>query len=423
MTLEDYEFEMGYCSRCSACKFIPANKVNEASFYQNCPAIKKYNFHSYSGSGRVIVANSLLQNRCEITDELQELIFRCQLGGACQTSCHLISDIVEPLEIARELKIRCVEEGKIPFEHMAMVEGLREEDNPFGEPKEDRGKWAEGLGVKDIAEEEADVIFHAGCRLSYDEDLRNVARGAIILLRDAGVDVGVAGREEACCGGRAFDIGYKGELEKYAEDLVARYRGANKVVTACSDCYSTFKQFYPMIGQELEFEVLHITEYLDQLIREEKLKPKTEVPKKVTYHDPCHLGRLGEPYNPWNGEWKKELGQIPIPDPPKQIRRGTEGIYDPPRNILREIPSLELVEMKRVKEYSWCCGAGGGVLEAYPDFAHWTAIERIKEVKSTGAEALVTACPWCERNFKDALEESEENLEVYDIIELLRGEC
>lgn len=422
MALKDYEFEMNYCSRCSHCKWMPLLFIKSQRFANICPAIERYNIHAYSGSGKVIAAHSVYQGRSEITDELLEIIYKCQLGGACNVLCHLTNDILEPLEIVRELRFKAVEEGKFIPEHTVMIDGLKKEDNVFGKPKVDRGKWAEGLPVKDINKEPAEVIFHAGCRFSYDEDLWDIARAGVNLLLKAGIDVGIAGKEETCCGGRAFDIGYCGEFIKYAEDIRDRVKvsGASILVTSCADCYSAFKQFYPMIGQKLGVEILHITQYLDRLIKEGKIKPKKEVPMRVTYHDPCHLGRLGEEYEPWKGDWKKVYGQVLVPDPPKQIRRGLDGVYDPPRDILKSIPELELVEMERIREYSWCCGAGGGVLEAYEDFARWTALERIEEAISTGAEAIATACPWCERNFKDTIEESGEKIKVYDVVELLQ---
>ena len=191
------------------------------------------------------------------------------------------------------------------------------------------------------------------------------------------------------------------------------------VVTSCADGYYAFKVLYPKLVKSVDFEVLHITEYLDRLIKEGKLKLTKKLPMKVTYHDPCHLGRLGEPYVPWEGKQIKIFKQAYAWDPPKPWRKGTKGVYQPPRDILDSIPGLVSVEMERIKEYTWCCGAGGGVKEAYPDFAIWTALERIEEAKATGAEAIVTACPWCVRNFKDAIEESGEQLKVYDIVELV----
>lgn len=370
-------------------------------------------------------AQSLIKGRTEITEEFRDVIFQCQLDGWCQVACHTFNEFTEPTEVARELKIRCVEEGRILPEHMIMIEGMREEDNPLEEPKSERGDWAEGLDLKDLNEEEADIVFHAGCRLSYDEDLRNVARGWAELLSETDIDFGIYGKEEACCGIRAFDTGYQGEIEKYAEDMASRVKaaGAEKIVTPCSDCYSAFKYMYSMIEKPLDVEVLHITELVNQLIEDGEIELEEEVPKTVTYHDPCHLGRLGENYEPWDGEWKRKQGKVLVPEPEdRQIRRGTEGVYELPRNILKEIPELELVEMDRRKEWGWCCGAGGGVKEAFEDFALWTAKERFKEVEASGAEALVTACPWCERNFKDAAEEFDIDTEVYDIIEMIRGE-
>jgi Fe-S oxidoreductase len=140
----------------------------------------------------------------------------------------------------------------------------------------------------------------------------------------------------------------------------------------------------------------------------------------VTYHDPCHLGRLAEPWIHWKGKEIKVMGQMICHEPPKQYRRGVNGVYDIPREILKSIPGLELVEMYRNRESAWCCGGGGGVREAYPEFANWTAMERIREAKAVGAKALVTACGWCRRQFMDGMEKSADKIEVYDIVELVR---
>ena len=140
----------------------------------------------------------------------------------------------------------------------------------------------------------------------------------------------------------------------------------------------------------------------------------------VTYHDPCHLGRLAEPWIHWEGVEKKVMGQMIVHDPPKTYRRGANGVYDAPRNILQSIPGVKLVEMDRIREYAWCCGAGGGVIDAYPDFAQWTANERLKEAEGTGAEAIVSACSWCERNFLDTVKENGNSIQVLDIIQLVQ---
>jgi Fe-S oxidoreductase len=285
--------------------------------------------------------------------------------------------------------------------------------------KAKRGDWAAGLDVKKVTRQRAEVIYHAGCRVCYDKDLWKVATDAVRLLQAANVDIGIAGENEICCGGRAYEMGYRNDFLNQAKKYVEMIKksGARILVTGCADCYYAFKVLYDKYGLKNDLEVLHITEYLARLIKEGKLKPAKKVDVKVTYHDPCHLGRLGEPYIHWEG--KPVPGHIRIFDPPKEFRRGTFGIYEPPRDVLRSIPDLKLVEMDRIKEYAWCCGAGGGVKESNPGFAAWTAKERIDEAESTGAEAIVTACPGCERNFKDAIKECGSSLKVYDVVELL----
>ena len=162
-----------------------------------------------------------------------------------------------------------------------------------------------------------------------------------------------------------------------------------------------------------------MVELLDQMVADGRLKMTNPVPMKVTYHDPCHLGRQGEDYVPWDGIEKKIFGQAVVYDPPRPRYNGAFGVYDAPRNVLKAIPGVELVEMERIKEGAWCCGAGGGAREAYPKFSEWTADERIEEAESTGADALVTACPWCERNFIDAVRGTKGKLEVLDILQLV----
>ena len=122
----------------------------------------------------------------------------------------------------------------------------------------------------------------------------------------------------------------------------------------------------------------------------------------------------------WKGKEVKVLGQMIVHDPPKKYRRGANGVYDIPREILKSIPGLELIEMYRIRESAWCCGSGGGVKDAHPDFAIWTASERLKEAKAVNAKAIVSACPWCTRNFTDAAHEGDENIGVYDILDLVQ---
>jgi Fe-S oxidoreductase len=421
VALEDYRNVMVRCTRCSYCKWIPFDHVKSIRFAKGCPAIAYNNFQSYSAGGRLVTALSLLEGRSSYTDGLLDIVYNCQLCGSCDVACKICRYDMEPLEAMRELRAKLVEDGQLLPQHMLLIDNLRKEDTMIlGKVKADRGKWAEGLDVKDLTKEKAEVVFHAGCRFCYDEDLWEIPRTAVTLLKNAGVDVGIMGKDECCCGGRAYDLGYQGEFTKYAESNIEAWTtaGVKTVVTSCSDGYFAFKRLYPEVSSK--FEVLHTVEFIDRLIKEGKLKLTKTIPMKVTYHDPCHLGRMGEPYVPWKGVEKRILGQMVVHEPKKPRYNGAWGIYDPPRDVLKSIPGLELVEMERIREYAWCCGAGGGVTEAYPEFSSWTAAERITEAESTGAEAIVSACPWCERNFIDSISANGQKLKVYDVIELVQ---
>ena len=170
---------------------------------------------------------------------------------------------------------------------------------------------------------------------------------------------------------------------------------------------------------EHDFEIIHTSQLMEELLSNGRLRPTKEVPLKVTYHDPCHLGRMSEPYEPYEGEKVELLSQVYIWDPPKPIRQGTLGVYDAPRNVLKQLPGIKLIEMERIKEYSYCCGAGAGCKSAYPDFALFAANERVEEAESTGAHALVSTCPFCKTNLQDALSSKKNPMDFYDLTELV----
>ena len=421
MALEDYRGNMQRCTRCSYCKWVLWDHLKSWRFAKGCPSIGYNNFQSYSAGGRLAVALSLLDGTINYTDGVLDIVYQCQMCGACDVACKICRYDMEPLATLHELRARLVEDGQLLPMHMFIIDNLKKEDTMIaGKVKADRGKWAEGLNIKDLTKEKAEVAFHAGCRLSYDEELSKVAKAAVTLFKNAGVDIGVMGREENCCGGRAYEIGYKGEFSKYASNNIEAWTnaGVKTVVTSCSDGYWAFKRLYPEMGCKIE--VLHTVELIERLIKEGKLKFTKTIPKVVTYHDPCHLGRQGEPYIPWKGVEKRIYGQMLVHEPKKPRFNGVNGIYDSPRTILNSVPGLELVEMERIRENAWCCGAGGGVIDTYPELCSWTVTERVEEARATGAEAIVTACPWCERNFIDAIEKSDIKMKVYDIMEVVQ---
>jgi Fe-S oxidoreductase len=422
MALEDYKADQERCSQCSYCKWIPQDKIKSWRFAKGCPSIAYSNFNSYSARGRFAVAHSLLEGKAEYTDRVLDIIYKDLSCGSCDVSDKVCRYNLEPLQNILELKARAVMDGQLLPQHIPIIDNLRKEDNMMlGMLKDKRGEWAKGLDVKDLTKEKAEIAFFTGCRFSFDEELWKVPRAAMHIFKKAGVDIGIMGRDESCCGGRAYQMGYRGEFVKFAENNIEAWRtaGIKTVVTSCADGYFTFKRLYPELGSKVE--VLHTIEFIDRLIKQGKLKLNKKISMKVTYHDPCHLGRQGEPYVPWTtGKEKKIFNQVVIFDPPKPRYNGAWGIYDPPRDILNSIPGIKLTEMERIREYAWCCGAGGGCIDAYPEFSAWTAGERIIEAKTTGAEGIVTACPWCERSFIDAVNADGKKMKVFDVVELVQ---
>ncbi|MBN2858688.1 MAG: (Fe-S)-binding protein [Sphaerochaetaceae bacterium] len=419
MALKDYAKEIERCSACSYCKWIPFDHVKSWRFAKNCPSIDYFNFNNYSARGRYLTSRSILREEIEITQEVVDIAHTCLTCGACDVACKISRYNLEPLEMVRELKAELVKQNRFPEAHGQILQNLTHEANVFGKDRHRRGDWAEGLNIKDLTRETSGIVFHAGCSYSFDESLTPTVRTAVEIMNASGVDYGIMGAAEMCCGARSHAMGQDEAFTKLAKANIKLWKraGVKTIVTACADGYHAFKHLYPSLGGD--FEVIHIVEFIDRLIREQRLTFTKEIPLQVTYHDPCHLGRMGEPYEPWEGEEKKFKNQIVVHEPRKPRKNGIHGIYDEPRHILESIPGINLVEMERIREFSYCCGAGGGAPEAYPEYSSWVARERMEEAKATGSQALVTACPWCRTSFTSASRD-EDSMQIVDILDLVR---
>ena len=417
MALLDYKPMMERCSNCSFCKWIPLDKIKSVRYAENCPSVTYRGWNAYSARGRFQMGLAVVNGELEYTDKMAEITRECLACGSCDVSCKICRYNLEPLEYNVELKADAVGKGCVIPEQERILESLHTEKTMLaGRKKEDRGLWADGLPLVDAFKEKADIIFFPGCKYSF-EGSRETLGGAVELLDRCGVKVGWLADADACCAGRAWQMGFYNEFKTQAERNIAAIRktGVGTVVTPCADCRHAISRLYGPLG--IGVEVLHITEYLDRLISGGAVKFSKKQDITVTYHDPCHLGRQGEPYIPWEGKEEKILNQVQIWNPARPRYNGAYGIYDAPRNIIRSIPGARLVEMERIREYSWCCGAGGGCGDTATEFSRWTAAERLDEAASTGADSLVTACPWCKSNF-DSVRGS---LNTIDILELVRA--
>jgi heterodisulfide reductase subunit D len=292
-----------------------------------------------------------------------------------------------------------VREGKGPLEAQdALLKSVRNYDNPWMQPRQSRDRWAKRLRLKILPREKAEVLYYPGCTAAYVAGAQPVAVATAELMQKMEVDFGILGKDEVCCGSTALRVGERDLYEDLARRNIEIFKktGVSTIVTACSGCYGVIKHEYPKL-EALDMEVLHLSEFLLRMLEQGRLE-LPEIKMRVTYHDPCHLGRHG-------------------------------GVFDAPRRVLEAVPGLELVEMERIRENSLCCGAGGGVRTAHGSFAAELAQARLQEAAATGAEALVTCCPFCEANLGDASRSGydvsadgislEFGLPVYDLVELL----
>jgi Fe-S oxidoreductase len=353
--------------------------------------------------------------KIKLSEELRDIVYKCTECGNCAVSCKFLNTL-EPLEIIAKLREKLVDAGCGPMpKQQAYIESIKKTNNPYKEPHNKRMDWI----PEDIKiDPSAKILYYVGCTSSYRR--KEMAIAAARIMNAAGVSFNILQNDEFCCGSPVLRTGdiknFKDVLNKNLD--VIESKGIETIVFSCAGCYDTFKVDYPLF-RKYNFRMLHIVEFFEELLQKEQLKLTEEVPLTATYHDPCHLGRNAERYEEWEGDVVQLMPLISINIPPKPKRTGSKGIYDAPRNILNKIPGLKLKEMERIKEYAYCCGAGGGVKSAFPEMAINTAKLRIKEAEDTGANIIVSACPFCSTNLQDGIRESNSHLKYYDISEIL----
>jgi Fe-S oxidoreductase len=409
-SLKDFLYTMNSCNHCGQCKWVLGPKMRGWKYAEVCPIHLRYGFDSYSGQGLINIAQEVLDGRLKYEEGLINLIFTCLTCGACDVCCKSIRDM-ELLDTILALRAKCVEDGQGLPEHREIAGKIDVTHNIYAKPHNKRSEW---LPKGKKLSTTSGIAYFAGCAASYIHP--EIAVNTIKILDTAGIDYKVLGAEEYCCGTMLWRTGQTQAFKKAAEQNLAvlKKQGIKTLITSCAECYGTFRGGYPRFVN-MDIEILHITEVVQRALKEGKLVFKKKQNLKVTYHDPCLLGRLSEKYIPWNG--KIEAYGVHVP--PKPWRRGTNGVYEAPREILKAIPGIELLEMVRNAESSFCCGGGGGVPAAFPDFSQWVAKERLDEVGSTGAAALVSACPFCQDSFTNALSATRNKIHYYDLTELV----
>lgn len=421
MSLQDRRWNIEQCNRCHQCKISPTPRSQK--FSAVCPSMEYGQFHAYSGSGKIITGYALMEGRAQYTQAAVDSITTCTMCGACETACQALQgDVVEPLESLYELRSKMYADGQVPAAQRRLLDNITSQGNPFGAPRNQRAGWSEKLQMKDAARESVDVLLHIGCTNAYDQSQWPRLVWIAETLKRAGLSFGTLGNEEGHAGSLAYDLGHQDLARRCGETFAQQLRRsrASTLVTCDAESLTAFRNFYPRLGVTLEpVRVLHITEFLEELGRDGQLPAPVAREEVVTYHDPCRLGRLSEPFVPWEGKWTTVMNGLRVSEPPRPLRAGVGGVYDSPRRLLAQVPGTRLVEMERRREFSYCCGAGGGGLEAHPEFADQAARDRLLEAQATGATTLVTSCATCTRHLRATATRHRMDISVVELVEYL----
>ena len=325
-----------------------------------------------------------------VTEIESDEIWRCTTCGKCPQRCprdvKQIDDVVAIRRMATGYGVFTADVKA----YRTITSGLTVTGNPFNEERANRAAWAEGLGVKPYAEG-MDILYFPCCYASYDPRLKKVAQATAKILNKAGVNYGILGSKENCCGESIRKTGNEGLFKKLARENIKTFidHGVKKILVSSPHCYHTFKNEYLQFN--VNFEVIHTSQFVAELMSEGKLEITKEYGKKITYHDPCYLGRHN-------------------------------GIFDEPREALAKIPGVSLTELPEVRLDSMCCGMGGGRIWAETEKDERFSSLRVEQAIEVGAEELVTSCPYCIVALEDSrlANNHADDLQVKDITEIVQ---
>lgn len=372
------------CFRCGYCKF-------DGSYQNfNCPSFRKYQLDTYTAGGRMWLARGWLNNDLESSKNYGKIFFSCATCGNCEERCPFdFSDSL--LDSLEDAKAELIKEGLIPPSVRDYLEAVGKHGNPYEKPQRERGEWTEGTEIQLYSDQE--FLLYVGDVASYDEYGKDMAESVGTLLNRIGLSFGILGDRETSDGNDVKACGERGLFEELAEKNIQSFKnaGVEKIITISPHAYNAFVNDYPNLEN---IEVKHFTQVLANQMKEENI-PISGYNAKVTYHDPCYLGRHNK-------------------------------VYASPREILEGISGLDFIEMRRSREDSLCCGGGGAnvftdVLESSGENS--PSRIRVREALDTGAEILAVACPSCYTMLKDAVkaEGAEEEIKIMDLSEIVHA--
>ncbi|MHA2024659.1 MAG: (Fe-S)-binding protein [Candidatus Thorarchaeota archaeon] len=388
------------CIHCRACQYAYSgepDKEGETEEYtgmlQGCPAGLYYGWEGYFNSGKQWMARAFLNGELPASKEFLEIAEACTTCGMCETQC---PNYIETVHITEALRAAIIESGVEPLDkHKGFAVRVGDDSlrNPYNEPREERTKWFSGI----VDNKDAKIAYFVGCTAAYRQ--QQIAVHTESILNKLGIEFTVLS-DEVCCGSPILRTGQRDVFRKVMKENQEMFKDFDLVLFSCAGCYKTFRNDYPhMSGEPLPFKVRHAVEFVYDLLEAGKIKIEKPYNKKVTWHDPCHSVRhvgiaIEKEILEKSKNWLLDS---------RNAEKAKNAHYELPRVVLNGIPGLELKEMYRIKGDSFCCGAGGGVKAQFSDMAMFAAKERMKEAASTGADEIMTSCPFCVTNFNDAV--------------------
>jgi Fe-S oxidoreductase len=360
-----------------------------------CPLSKAASREFAGPAALVQVAKFMIDPRDGIKDErlrkIRDELWLCANCNSCNNCCPTSLPVLQGIN---DLCSRTVETGFIPRTLQAALTSIYKNANPWRGAKDRRDQWADGLKIKRLPKNKTKLLYFVGCTPSYDTRAQQVARSMVTILDEAGVDFGILGNEENCCGSPVARIGDLGLQELLVEQNIKMFDKyeIEKIVTTCPHCYDTLANDYKKYGGR--FEVQHYTQFIADLIDQNRLVIHRKIEKKVTYHDPCFLAKHNN-------------------------------ITESPRKILENIQGLTLVEMPRNRKNSFCCGGGGGRMWVTDTTEENLNITRSKEAASISPNIVVATCQFCLINLTDGIKaiDKDKEIQVLDLAELLKDVC
>jgi heterodisulfide reductase subunit D len=374
-----------YCGKCGDCG-TSGTQITTAKRHVDKPCMVKnvLGFEAYDARGRILILKSLLNNEIPIDESIINWAYTCTECGSCAETCLAIEGGIDTpllMDAFRQDLVNC---GHKLGKHQNVLKSVLEKQNPYNEPRHLRHEFLNG----EVNYSDADYILYLGCTSSYRQ--RNIALAAIDLLNELEVDFTIM-KDEPCCGSIIKRYGYKKEFEELAKEnlQLIKERGIKKIIFPCAGCYRTYKVDYEEFNADNSLEFYHLTEFLEEYLKENQEGFKLQSHKKIAYHDPCHLGRHS-------------------------------GVYEAPRVLLKQIQNATFIELDALRNYSHCCGAGGGIKSSNPDLAVEVGKNRNLEAIEKSIDILVSACPFCEKNLNDGIPELANGYKVLDISEIMK---